>query len=133
MLLLSAYPANGQDSLQIKKIDSIWNNSYKRNNLFSKREKTDEGKIRYSFYKSSDELRTVIVFNKWIKKNIMFFFVNDKIAMISPSGRDPYYILEDGVVYPNDNELYDGGDILYWKDKANIYLKQAYKKIKKRM
>ena len=111
MLFLSAYQVKGQDSLQIKKIDSIWNNSYKRNNLYSKRESFEEGRIIYSFYKSSHQLRTVIVFNKWIKKNIMFFFVNDRIAMIWPSGRNPYYILEDGEVYPNNNELYDGADI----------------------
>lgn len=121
--------AQSQDSLYAKKIDSIWFDSYDRK-LLSKKWVNDAGvKTGYSYYKSSGKIRSITILNKPTKENFLFFYLQDKIVMISPSGQQPYFILDDKVFYAKEFR-HTAEQIQGFISKAYDYLQQAYLKIK---
>src|SRR5688572_6079423 len=88
-----------QDSLYAKRIDSLWLHSYDTRLLSKKRTTNGNAKVQYAYYKSSGKMRSVVSLNKVEKENVIFFYLEDRPVMISPSGQQPYFILNDSLVY----------------------------------
>lgn len=99
--LLFGLRSLSQDSLYGKKIDSLWMQSYDRSLLSKKRVTIGNAKVEFSFYKSAVKMRSVASLNKAERENLLFFYQEDKLVMISPSGQQPYFILNDNLVYAN--------------------------------
>lgn len=118
-----------QDSLYAKKIDSLWFHSYDRKILSKKWISVSGVKIGYFYYKSSGKIRSITILNKPTKENVLLFFVQDKIVMISPSGQQPYFILNDEVVYAKEY-LHTTEQIQGFITKAYDYLSQVYLTLK---
>jgi hypothetical protein len=129
IILLISISAISQDSVYAKKIDSLWLHTYSRKHLSKKRETIDDIKIEYSFYKSSKKIRCITTLNKSAKENLLFFFVQDKIVMISTSGQQPYLISNDQVVYARQF-LHTSEQIQNLIKKSYNLLQQAYEEIK---
>jgi hypothetical protein len=67
--------------------------------------------------------------NKLTKENLLLFFLQDKIIMISTSGQQPYFILNDEVVYAKEY-LHTTEQIQGFITKAYDYLSQVYLTLK---
>ena len=44
-------------------------------------------------------MRSVVSLNKAERENLLFFYLEDKPVMISSSGQQPYFILNDNIAY----------------------------------
>jgi hypothetical protein len=119
-----------QGSLYAKKIDSLWFNSYNPRELKSKRVKVGDANVQYSFYKRSGKMRSIISISHVEKESLIFFYLADKLVMISPSGQQPYFISNDRLVYAAEmRHTNEQIDILITR--GYRYLDQGYKKQKK--
>lgn len=118
-----------QDSLYAKRIDSLWLHSYNRSLLSKKRAISGDVKVDYSYYKSSGKMRCIVSLNKASKENLLFFYLEDKPVMISPTGQQPYFILNDKLVYAKQMR-HTPEQIENLIATAYDNLEQGYKKIK---
>ena len=123
--------AISQDSLYAKEIDSLWLHSYDKKLLSKKRETSAEIKIEFSYYKNSKMVRSITILDRSTKENLVFFFLQDKIVMISPSGQQPYFLLNDKVAYPTEFN-HTSEQIRNFITKGYDYLQEAYGMIKGR-
>lgn len=127
--LLISINATAQDSLYARTIDSLWLQSY-NTKLLSKRSVTvGDAKVQYTYYKSSGKMLSIVSLNRSAKENLLFFYVEDKPVMISPSGQQPYFILDDRVVYAQQMR-HTPDQVQSLIARAYHYLEQGYKKIK---
>jgi hypothetical protein len=120
---------NAQDSLYAKTIDSLWLHSYDKKMLSKKIETIAEAKVEYSYYKNSNTIRCIVVLNKPAKENLLFFYLNDKPVMISPSGQQPYFIRDNRVAYAKQMQ-HTPEQVQSFIKRAYDYLKQGYERIK---
>jgi hypothetical protein len=118
-----------QDSLYAKTIDSLWLHSYNKKMLSKKIETIAEAKVEYSYYKNSNTIRCIVVLNKPAKENLLFFYLNDKLVMISPSGQQPYFIWDNRVAYAKQMQ-HTPEQVQRFIKHAYDYLKQGYERIK---
>lgn len=125
----SLIQAMSQDSLYAKAIDSLWFLSYDRKMVSTKREKISDGKVEYSYYKRSNSIRSIVVLNKFLTENLLFFYLIDKPVMISPSGQQPYYIMDDHLAYARRIQ-HTPEQIQSFITIAYNYLRHGYEKIK---
>ena len=73
--------------------------SYNTHLLSKKRATIGNAKVEFVFYKGSDKMRSVVSLNKAERENLLFFYLEDKPVMISSSGQQPYFILNDNIAY----------------------------------
>jgi hypothetical protein len=114
-----------QDSLYAKRIDSTWLHSYDHRTLYKKRLVMGNVKVVCNFYKASGNVRSIVAINKTAKENLLFFYQGDKLVMISPSGQEPYFILNDILVFAKQLK-HTTGQIQEMIHRAYQYLEQAY-------
>lgn len=118
-----------QDTPYAIKIDSLWLHSYDTKLLSRKREKLDNTKVEYSFYKNSKNIRSILILDKDEKQNLLFFFLEGKLVMLSPSGQQPYLVLNDKVVSGKEMK-HTPKEFQVLIAKAYAFLERGYKKIK---
>jgi hypothetical protein len=128
-----ALTVNGfcQDSSYARRIDSLWLHSYNPRLLSKKRAKTGNAKVEYVFHKDSGKMNCIVSLNKAQKENLIFFYLEDKAVMIWPSGQEPYYILNDRLVYGKELK-HTTEQIQELVARAYNYLDQGYKRAKGR-
>ncbi|HEU4470792.1 MAG TPA: hypothetical protein VFR58_06915 [Flavisolibacter sp.] len=123
--LLFSPAVTAQDSLYAKRIDSLWLHSYNRRLLSNQRATIGEARLDYCFYKGSGKMRSITSLNKAQEENLIFFYLDDKLVMISPSGQQPYFILNDSLVYA-EQVLHTSGQIRELTARAYNCLGQGY-------
>ena len=118
-----------QDSLYARTVDSLWLHSYETSWLSKKRATVGNAKVEYSFYKSSGKMRSIVSLNKAEKENLIFFYLEDKLVMISPSGQQPYFILNDSLVYTTQLK-HTPEQVQKLIARAYDFLEKGYSKVK---
>jgi replication-associated recombination protein RarA len=111
------------------KIDSLWLHSYDTKLLAKKRETIDEAKVQYNYHKKSKTIRCIVILNKTAHDNLLFFFLEDKLVMLSPSGQQPYFVLNDKIVSAKEMR-HTPKQLEAFIAKAYAFLERGYKKIK---
>ena len=127
--LLFSVKSFSQDSLYAKRIDSLWLHSYDTHLLSKKRTTNGNAKVENANYKSSGKMRSIVSLNKAKKENLIFFYIEDKPVMISPSGQPPYFILNDSLVYAKQLK-HTSEQVQELIARAYNYLEFGYNKVK---
>lgn len=74
-------------------------------------------------------MRSIVSLNRSKKENLLIFYLDDKPIMISPFGQQPYFVLNDSLVYAKQLK-HTSEAIKELTTKAYVLLEQGYKKIK---
>jgi replication-associated recombination protein RarA len=128
IMLLFGLQGFSQDSLYAETIDSLWMHSYDPHLLSKTQYTAGNTRIVFSYYKSSGKMRSIVRLDKSAKENLLFFYLEDKPVMISPSGQQPYFILNDSLVWAAQLK-HTPQQIQELIARAYDYLESGYKKI----
>ncbi|RYY83165.1 MAG: hypothetical protein EOO15_21830 [Chitinophagaceae bacterium] len=127
-LLLFSFVRNvayEQDSSYAKHVELAFNDRVDEIQTKRKRLSINGQQLDVRFYKNSKQARTIISWKEPTNHDrvVLFFYLNDSLAMVSPAGQQPYYI-RNGIVAFGAERKHSNSELTSLIQKGSFYLER---------